>query len=240
MTPTAALRSPVVHVPPPAQALELVVVSEQATLREALSATLASDGHSVVATGDAARARRLVLRGSPQAAVFDLSQRLGLGRLLADLRERGSRLSVLGLVAQDTPAVRSLGLASGADDALARDYAPLELRAWVNALLRRANPSGATLCSYADLELEPESGVATRGGRGLGLNGREVQLLARSREPEAELTRAVLTATWGREPAETNLLEVYVRYLRGKLDAWGPRLVHTVRGVGYVLRVKED
>jgi two-component system, OmpR family, response regulator MprA len=157
------------------------------------------------------------------------------------LRDTGDRTPVLMLTARDGVGDRVAGLEAGADDYLVKPFAIEELLARVRALLRRSGWSGDDgVLRFADLSLDPAAHVARRGERVLELTRTEFLLLELFlRHPRQVLTRAqIFDAVWGYDfgPA-SNSLEVYVGYLRRKTEAEGePRLLHTVRGVGYVLR----
>jgi two-component system response regulator MprA len=149
------------------------------------------------------------------------------------------------LTARDAVPDRVAGLETGADDYLVKPFAFDELLARVRALLRRSGPSGTTQgiesLRYADLELEPASRLVRRGERGIGLTPREFDLLALLlRHPNQVLPRGtIMDRIWGQDfYGDSNVLEVHVGNLRRALEAEGePRLIQTVRGVGYVLRL---
>ena len=156
----------------------------------------------------------------------------------------GDGTPILMLTARDAVEDRVAGLDSGADDYLVKPFAPAELLARVRALLRRAGAPGPAdetrPLSYADLWLDPVTRETRRGPRPLTLSPKEFDLLAYLlRHPRRVLPReSILEAVWGYDfPRDDNVLDVYIGYLRAKTEASGePRLVQTVRGVGYVLR----
>jgi two-component system response regulator MprA len=158
------------------------------------------------------------------------------------LRARGDDLPVLLLTARDGVADRVNGLDVGADDYLVKPFALEELLARLRALLRRAGGAGAAsdVLAYADLRLDPATREVSRGDRAIVLTRTEFALLELFlRHPRQVLTRAILLdKVWGFDfETSSNSLEVYVGHLRRKTEAGGePRLLHTVRGVGYVLR----
>jgi two-component system response regulator MprA len=151
-----------------------------------------------------------------------------------------SDLPILMLTAKDTVPDRVEGLDAGADDYLVKPFAFDELLARIRALLRRAGPPQAEVLRFADLELDTGTRQARRGGKTIELTAKEYELLELfMNNPRNVLTRDLIyDRVWGYDfGGESNIIEVYVRYLRRKLEADGmPRLIHTVRGVGYVLR----
>ena len=152
-----------------------------------------------------------------------------------------SNVPILMLTAKDSVPDRVLGLESGADDYLVKPFAFPELLARVHALLRRTQPSSKPeILKYSDLQLDTGTRLAKRGDRQFELTAKEYDLLEYlMRNPRQVLTREqILDRVWGYDfGGESNVLEVYIRYLRQKTEANGePRLIHTVRSVGYVLR----
>lgn len=156
------------------------------------------------------------------------------------IRALGDPLPILMLTARDTTQDRVQGLDSGVDDYLVKPFEIEELNARVRALLRRSKPERAVVLSYNDLELDTNTRLASRGGRTINLTAKEYDLLELFlRHPRQVLTRDVIfDRVWGYDfGGESNVLDVYIRYLRQKIEIEGEtRLLHTVRGVGYVLR----
>jgi two-component system, OmpR family, response regulator MprA len=156
------------------------------------------------------------------------------------LRAAGSSLPVLMLTARDAVDDRVAGLDAGADDYLVKPFALAELLARVRALLRRTGESPDGALRFADLELEPGTRTVTRGGEPIELTRTEFNLLELFlRNPRQVLTRSVIfERVWGYDFGfASNSLDVYIGYLRRKTEAGGrPRLIQTVRGVGYALR----
>jgi len=156
------------------------------------------------------------------------------------LRTAGGSIPILMLTAKDTVQDRVQGLDAGADDYMVKPFNLDELLARVRALLRRTQPERVPILKFADLTLDTGSRQASRGNRLVSLTAKEYDLLDLfMRHPKQVLTREVIfDRVWGYDfGGESNVLEVYIRYLRQKLEAEGePRLIHTVRGVGYVLR----
>ena len=154
-----------------------------------------------------------------------------------------SNVPILMLTAKDAVSDRVQGLDAGADDYLVKPFALDEVLARLRALLRRAKPEAPEILSYADLRLDTGTHQAFRGERSIELTAKEYELLELFlQHPRQVLTREVIyDRVWGYDfGGESNIIEFYVRYLRQKTEASGePRLLHTVRGVGYVLRESE-
>jgi two-component system response regulator MprA len=152
----------------------------------------------------------------------------------------GGGIPVLMLTAKDTLQDRIMGLDAGADDYLVKPFELDELLARVRALLRRTQPERAPILTFADLTLDTSTRQAIRKGRTISLTAKEYDLLELFlRHPRQVLTREMIfDRVWGYDfGGESNVLDVYIRYLRQKLEAEGEaRLIHTARGVGYVLR----
>ncbi|MGI5165963.1 response regulator transcription factor [Spirillospora sp. CA-253888] len=223
--------------------VRVLVVDDEPAVRETVGDTLGLDGYDVrtAPDGPAALTETAVLR--PDAIVLDvLMPGLDGLEVCRALRGRGDRTPVLMLTARDAVGDRVAGLDAGADDYLVKPFAPDELRARVRALLRRvagAVPPAAPP-GYADLALDPDAREGARGGRRMQFTETEYALLELLvRNAGQVLTReTIMERVWGYDfGPESNSLGVYVGYLRRKLEAGGePRLLHTVRGVGYVLR----
>jgi two-component system response regulator MprA len=227
--------------------MRILVVDDEQAVRESLERTLRFEGYEVTVAGDGVEALDRVEHDRPDAVVLDvLMSRLDGLETCRRLRARGDGLPVLLLTARDAVADRVTGLDVGADDYLAKPFALEELLARLRALLRRVagGVAGAAeeagRLEFADLRLDLGTREVRRGGRSVELTRTEFLLLELFlRHPRQVLTRSViLDRVWGFDfETSSNSLEVYVGHLRRKTEAGGePRLVHTVRGVGYVLR----
>jgi two-component system response regulator MprA len=219
----------------------LLVVDDDPRITELLRRVLAYEGYTVTvaATGDDALARSL--ERPPDLIVLDLMLPGMDGLEVARrLRAAGDNVPILMLTARDSVPDRVEGFEAGADDYLIKPFAPEELLMRIKALLRRAQPERHEVLRYADLELDTGTRLAHRGAREIELSPTEFELLALFlRRPRQVLTRdVIMDRIWGLDfEGSSNVLEVYVGYLRTKLEAGGePRLIHTIRGVGYVFK----
>jgi two-component system response regulator MprA len=220
----------------------ILVVDDDEPIAASVRRALEYEGYRVSVAADGPAAVAAAGRLVPDLVVLDLMLP-GLDGMAVchRLRADASGALILMLTARDATADRVAGLDAGADDYLVKPFAYEELLARVRALLRRrgAGPTGERL-GYADLVLDPTSHEVRRGGRDIVLTAQEFTLLRHFLvHPRQVLSRTqLLEAVWGMDfPTASNVVDVYVGYLRGKLEAAGePRLLHTVRGVGYVLR----
>ena len=222
--------------------MKILVIEDDARFASVLARAITETGWTVEIAKDGIEGEFLLRTGGGDAAVLDLGLpgKSGL-ELLRRLRAKGSTLPVLVLTGRDGIEERVAGLDAGADDYVVKPCELTELLARLRALLRRGGGSGPVL-RYADLELDPARGVATQGGRRLELRPREHALLEFFlRHPEQVLSRQrIYEHVWEHDfDGLSNVLEVYVRYLRTKLDPHGERLIQTVRGRGYELRREE-
>jgi two-component system response regulator MprA len=222
--------------------MHLLVVDDDAAVRDALAVVLGLDGFDVSTAADGREGIRALREGRPDAVVLDLLMP-GIDGLevCRRIRATGDRTPVLMLTARAEVSERVAGLEAGADDYLVKPFAREELIARLRALLRRTGwECDDEILRFEDLELDPRAHEARRGSRTLELTRTEFLLLELLiSHPRQVLTRStIFDRVWGYDfgPA-SNSLEVYVGYLRRKTEAAGePRLLHTVRGVGYVLR----
>jgi two-component system, OmpR family, response regulator MprA len=222
----------------------VLVVDDDPQLREALTRALELDGYAVETASNGVKALEAISGQRPDVMVLDVMMPyVGGLDVCRTLRERKDRLPILVLTARDEVGDRVAGLDAGADDYLTKPFALEELRARLRALLRRTatEDDGAdAVLTYADLVLDPAARTVHRGDRPVDLTRTEYALLELLlRNAGRPLPRdVIMDRVWGWESEPTsNSLEVFVGYLRRKTEAAGePRLIHTVRGVGYVLR----
>jgi two-component system response regulator MprA len=220
--------------------VRILVVDDERAVREALERALRLEGYEVDMAADGQEALFSLARRSADAIVLDVLMPVMDGlETSRKLRRQGNTTPILMLTARHDVNDRVAGLDAGADDYLVKPFALEELLARLRALLRRAN-GGDEILSFADLTLDPGTREVHRGDRPIELTRTEFLLLELFlRNPRQVLTRDVIfDRVWGYDfgPA-SNSLEVYVGYLRRKTEAGGePRLIHTVRGVGYALR----
>ncbi|PWK52301.1 two-component system response regulator MprA [Actinoplanes xinjiangensis] len=229
--------------------MRILVVEDDTAVRDSLARTLRFQGYQVDTAQDGLAALDVVRAGEPDAMVLDVSMpRMDGLETCRQLRAGGVVVPVLMLTARDSVGDRVAGLDAGADDYLVKPFALQELLARIRALLRRSalstvateEEAGEDLLTFADVRMDPATREVWRGGRALKLTRTEFGILeAFLRHPRQVLTRtALFEQVWGYDFGEgSNSLHVYLGYLRRKLEAEGEaRLLHTVRGVGFVLR----
>jgi len=219
----------------------ILIVDDDSRITDLLRRILAYEGYSVAIAASGSEALNRSLERPPDLVVLDIMMPGLDGLEVAQrLREAGDNVPILMLTARDTVADRVKGLETGADDYLVKPFAPEELVARVKALLRRSQEERHEVLRYADVELDTGTRVAHRGAREIELSPTEYELLLLfMRRPRQVLTREIiLDRVWGFDfEGSSNVLEVYIGYLRNKLEAEGePRLIHTVRSVGYVFK----
>lgn len=217
----------------------LIVEDDQAILK-LLKRGLEYEGYSVAAATEGRSALIVARDQKPDVVILDWMLPGMDGLEVCHRLRSGGAIPILMLTAKDTIEDRIQGLDAGADDYMVKPFNLEELLARVRALLRRTQPERIPVLQFADLALDTGSRQASRGARVISLTAKEYELLELFlRHPKQVLTREVIfERVWGYDfGGESNVLEVYIRYLRQKLEGEGEkRLLHTVRGVGYVLR----
>jgi two-component system response regulator MprA len=224
--------------------VRILVVDDDRAVRESLRRSLSFNGYTVDLAEDGVEALDAITNERPDALILDVMMpRMDGLEVCRQLRGTGDDIPILVLTARDTVSERVSGLDAGADDYLPKPFALEELLARLRALLRRTGPEEASenvLMTFGDLSLDPATREVHRGNRPISLTRTEFALLEMLiANPRRVLTRSrILEEVWGFDfPTSGNALEVYVGYLRRKTEAEGEsRLIHTVRGVGYVLR----
>ena len=225
--------------------MHILVVDDDQAVRDSLARSLHYSGWEVTTAGDGIEALARLSAMRPDAVIMDVMMpRLDGLETTRSLRASGNDVPILVLTARDAVGDRVDGLDAGADDYMAKPFSFEELQARLRALTRRARPAGdevgAEVLTFADLSLDVQTREVTRGGRRISLTRTEFALLQTFLEnPRRVLERSwLLNEVWGFDfPTTANSLEVYIGYLRRKTEGEGEsRLIHTVRGIGYVLR----
>ena len=219
--------------------MRILVVDDDQQIRDTLKRQLTYEGYQVVVAGDSREAFAEVAQNPPDLVVLDWMLP-GMDGLEVTRRLRqADDIPILMLTAKGTLEDKVDGLDSGADDFLVKPFQPEELMARVRALLRRRQPQTAVL-RFGELAMDPAARQVWVGEKSVELSSKEFDLLELlMRHPRQVITRETFyDRIWGYDfSGESNILEVYIRYLRSKLDAVSaPRYIQTVRGVGYVLR----
>lgn len=224
--------------------MRVLVVEDEEKVAAFIKSGLEQSGYTVDVAPTGEDALRLAETAEYETVVLDMMLP-GIGGLdvVRELRRRKVETPVVALTARGELDDRIAGLEAGCDDYLAKPFAFEELLARVRALRRRATAARSSNLSYRDLTLDTATRVAVRGAARMELTNKEYALLEYLlRRPEQVLTRAeLLEHVWGYDfETPSNVLEVYMNFLRKKIDSKHPRkLLHTVRGVGYVLREEE-
>jgi two-component system, OmpR family, response regulator MprA len=224
----------------PSRDPRVLVVEDDEEIAQVLQRSLRLDGYEVRLAGDGEAALDAAATYHPDLVILDL----GLPRLdgmeVARRLRAADDVPILMLTARDALESRVEGLDAGADDYLVKPFERQELLARLRALLRRRPPRGSASVVVADLALNPDTHEVRRGDRPVELTQREFELLEYLMRNERIVVprQRLLEEVWGYDPfATTNTIEVFVSNLRRKLEAGGePRLLHTIRGAGYVLR----
>ncbi|WP_194837198.1 response regulator transcription factor [Nocardia sp. XZ_19_369] len=220
--------------------MRVLVVDDEDAVREALVRAMDSEGYETRAAGDGAAALAEIQRWQPEVVLLDVLMPFMDGLTACrQLRARGDRTPILMLTARDAVADRVDGLDAGADDYLVKPFDLDELLARVRALVRRTYPDDGAVLSCADLVMDTTAHEVRRGARLVELSRTEFALLEvlLRNEGQALPRETLIERVWGAGVGSTsNSLEVYIRYLRRKLEADNePRLIHTLRGIGYRL-----
>ena len=224
--------------------MQILVVDDDQAVRDSLARTLHYSGYQVLTAEDGLEALAKLSNTHPDAVIMDVMMpRLDGLEATRMLRSTGNDVPILILTARDAVGDRVDGLDAGADDYLVKPFSTEELLARLRALTRRSHPeseAASEVLTFADLTLDPQSREVSRGDRRISLTRTEFALLQAFMEhPRRVLDRSwLLNEVWGFDfPTTANSLEVYIGYLRRKTEQEGePRLIHTVRGIGYVLR----
>jgi two-component system response regulator MprA len=222
--------------------MKILVVDDERAVRESLRRALELEGYEIELAGDGQEALyRLRSETEPDAVILDvLMPRLDGLEVCRRLRRNGSRIPVLMLTARDEVEDRVSGLDAGADDYVTKPFALEELLARMRALLRRTTTGSEEVLRFGDLELNPSTREVARGGEPIELTRTEFSLLELFLlNPRQVLTRSLIfERVWGYDFGfASNSLDVYIGYLRRKTEAGRrPRVIQTVRGVGYALR----
>ena len=228
--------------------MKILVVDDEQAVRESLRRSLRFNGYEVLTANDGLEAVETVRAENPELLILDIMMPNMDGlEVCRTLRSEGWDRPILVLTARDGVSDRVAGLDAGADDYLPKPFALEELLARVRSLVRRASADSIAAeapveskLSFEDLELDADTREVSRGGRAISLTRTEFALLQLLMEnPRKVLSRSkILEEVWGYDfPTSGNALEVYIGYLRKKTEGEGDaRLIHTVRGVGYVLR----
>ncbi len=219
----------------------VLVVEDDDAIAQVLQRSLRMEGYEVRIAGDGVAALDEAHAFLPDLVILDLGLPRMDGVEVAKTLRLTDDVPILVLTARDGVEARVEGLDAGADDYLVKPFERQELLARLRALLRRRPPRGQATLTMSDLKLNPDTHEVTRGGRPIDLTQREFELLEYlMRNERIVISRQrLLDEVWGYDPfSMTNTIEVFVSNLRRKLEAGGePRLLHTIRGAGYVLRV---
>jgi two-component system response regulator MprA len=220
--------------------MRILVVDDDHQILSVLRRGLAFEGYAVDIAENGEKALAIALQTPPDLVVLDIMMPGMDGIEVTKRLRQGSDVPVLLLTAKAATSDKVAGLDSGADDYLIKPFSLDELLARVRALLRRRQPVDAAIVQFADLIVDTGSREVQRGGEAIELTTREYELLLLfMRNPRQVLTRDLIyERVWGYDfGGESNVIDVYIRYLREKLERGGrARLIHTVRGAGYVLK----
>ena len=220
---------------------QLLLIEDEARIAEFLLQGLSEEGYGVTHAADGQLGWSLLEHGGWDLVVLDWRLPIADGlQLVRRFRLRDSRTPVLFLTARDTIDDRVTGLDAGADDYLCKPFSFAELLARIRSLVRRHESSSSFVLEYQDIQLDLRRQLATRAGQVLDLTAKEILLLlCFLQHPETVLSRSRLYETvWGdTHDGQSNTLEVHIKQLRRKLERFGPRVLHTRRGSGYLLEL---
>ena len=233
-------RTPGVSATETGQKMRILVVDDDPEIVSFLKRGLTYEGYTVDTASDGAEALARARDAEPGLVILDVMMP-GIDGLEVSRRLRqAGKVPIIMLTAKGTVTDRIAGLDSGADDYLVKPFSFDELLARIRALLRRSQPTEGEVLRFMDLSLDPGTREVKRGSDDIRLTAQEFALLELfMRHPRQVLRRDIIyEKVWGYDfGGESNVIEVYMRYLRSKLEAASkPRLIHTVRGVGYVLK----
>jgi two-component system response regulator MprA len=219
----------------------ILVVDDDPRITELLRRIFVFEGYSVAIAASGHEALSRVLEHPPDLIVLDLMlPGIDGVEVARRLRASGDMVPIIMLTGRDGVPNRVAGYEAGADHYLVKPFAPEELLVMVKTLLRRNQPERSEVLRYADVDLDTGTRLAHRGSREIELSPTEYELLQfLLRRPRQVLTRdIIMERVWGIDfEGSSNVMEVYIGYLRNKLEAEGePRLIHTIRGVGYVMK----
>jgi two-component system OmpR family response regulator len=221
-------------------AARVLVIEDGEAIGIALETALAEAGYHVLLRADGRLLERDLRQFRPDVVVLDVMLPGRVGFALMDIVRSRSHAGVLMATARDGIEDRLRGLTTGADDYVVKPFVLAELVARVNALLRRMGRIQATV-KVGDLVVDPGAGTVRRGEAPIALTATEFKLVCYLAEHRGQVLNKtqILSAVWGFDAYDPNLVEVHISALRRKLAAHGPRLLHTVRGLGYVLRAED-
>jgi two-component system, OmpR family, response regulator len=229
--------STITDTPPPPHPCRVLVIEDAEAIRVALQSALGLAGHQVLLREDGDRLKSDLRTFGPDLVVLDVMLPGRDGFALLGVVRAQSDAGVLMLTARDGVDDRLRGLTTGADDYVVKPFVLAEVVARVNAILRRTGRIVTTL-TVGDLVIDQEAGTVRRGQNAVVLTATEYKLLCYFAEHRAKLLTKtqILSAVWGFDAYDPNLVEVFISSLRRKLEEHGPRLLHTMRGLGYTLR----
>jgi len=222
---------------PAGSAARVLIVEDDETIREAVSAALGGAGYEVRAVVDGRDLEAALAGFRPDVVLVDVMLPGRNGFALLEVVRSHTDAGVLMLTARDGVADRLRGLDSGADDYIVKPFVLAELVARVAAVLRRLGRIPSTV-QVGDVVIDAAAGTVVRAGKPLELTATELRLIGylAAQRGRTVSKLQILTQVWGYDDYDTNLVEVHVSALRRKLEASGPRVLHTVRGIGYVMR----